>query len=318
MRRFLTVLLVALAAVALLAAPAFAKGKKKKKKKGAEEAPLPVGKLVVGKMECWNPPDFANLTDSTRAVQRSDALVYLQALVNGEIMNGDFRISNLEDLQYFETAFLGRPALLDDWLTTNLEKCKAVGEGKMPAADYLDYLSKIGRELESGECYKPLTYEYHNFMDVQASWQFRLHVCKGNKITLETTGEENGKYTVTDTGKYKENLYITADGMPVAGAGKYEKLKELPEGVTAEPAGDRGPVAEEPYGAVVMRFEHEDGSMTRFHVVGLAMEFTAPEHGFISFTVNDSQFYDNKFHDWKGGIDYLGLDIYPVETEESM
>ena len=128
MRRFLTVLLVAFAAVALLAAPAFAKPKKKKK--GAEEAPPPAGKMIVGKMECWNPPDFAKLTESQRRMQRSDALVYLQALVNGESMNGEFQIRNLEDLQYFETAFLGRPALLDDWLTTNLDMCKAVGQGR--------------------------------------------------------------------------------------------------------------------------------------------------------------------------------------------
>ncbi len=317
MRRFLTVLLVALAATALLVAPAFAKPGKNKKK-GKEEAPPPAGKMMVGKMECWNPPDFAKLTDTQRVMQRSDALVYLQALVKGEILNGDFQIKNLEDLQYFETAFLGRPALLDDWLTTNLEKCKAVGEGKMSASDYNFYLSQIGRELEAGECYKPLTYEYHNFMDVQSDWQYRLHVCKGNKIVLETTGAENGKYTVADTGKYKDTVYITADGMPVADAGKYDKMKELPEGVTAEPAGERGIVAEEPWGAVLMRFEYEDGSMTRYYRVGLHLEFEAPEHGFISFSVNDTQYYDNKFHDVKGAIDYLGLDIYPVEDEESM
>lgn len=316
MRRFLTLTLLALAVVALLAAPAFAK-KKKKKKKGEEEPP-PVGKLMVGKMECWNPPDFAKINESQRVLQRSDALVYLQELVNGQIMNGDFKIKDDEDLTYFETAFLGRPQLLDDWLTTNLDKCKAVGNGKMSASDYLQYLSDIGRELEAGECYKPLTYEYHNFMDVQASWQFRLHVCKGDKFLVETTGEDNGKYTVEDTGKYKNNLYITSDGMPVAGAGKFDKQKELPEGVVPEPAGDRGVVAEEPFGAVIMRFEHEDGSMTKFHLVGLAMEFEAPEHGFISFTVNDTQFYDNKFHDVRGAIDYLGIDIYPSEEEEKL
>ncbi len=317
MRRFLLILLVALAAVALMGAPAFAKKKKKKKKKG-EEAPPPVGLLEVGQMKCWNPPDFAKINESERVMQRSDALVYLQELVNGQILNGDFQIKDLEDLTYFETAFLGRPQLLDDWLTTNLEKCKAVGQGKMKASDYQYYLSQIGRELEAGECYKPLTYEYHNFMDVQASWQFRIHVCKGNKFLVETTGVENGKYTVADTGKYRENVYITADGMPVADAGIYDKKKELPEGVTMEVAGDRGVVPEEPWGAVVMRFEHEDGSMTKYHLVGNALEFEAPEHGFISFTVNDNQYYDNKFHDVRGAIDYLGLDIYPSEDEETL
>jgi hypothetical protein len=317
MRRFFLILLVVLATVALLAVPAFAKKKKKKKKKGEEEPP-PVGLMQVGKMQCWNPPDFAKINESNRVLQRSDALAYLQQLVNGEILDGDFQIKDLQDLEYFETAFFGRPQLLDDWLTTNLEKCKAVGGGKLSASDYLDYLSKIGRELEAGECYKPLTYEYHNFMDVQASWQFRLHVCKGDKFLVETTGVDNGKYTVSDTGKYRDNVYITADGMPVAAAGKYEKVKELPEDVIMEPAGDRGVVAEEPWGAVIMRFEHEDGSMTKYHLVGAALEFAAEEHGFVSFTVNDTQYYDNKFHDWKGGIDYVGIDIYPVETEEKL
>lgn len=314
MRRFSLILMLALIALALLATPAFAK--KKKKKKG-EVAPPPVGVVKVGKMDCYAPPDFAAMNNSNRRLARNDALQYLQQLVNGQILNGDFKIQNDENLILFETAFLGRPQLLDDWLATNFAMCSDVGKGKMKPSDYAAYLDGIGRELESGECYKPLDYEYHNFLDVQAGWQFRIHVCKGDRFLVETTTLENGKYTVADAGKPSKNVYMLADGNPLPGFGLYEKTDTLPEGVMAEPAGDRGPVPEEAWGALIMRVEAEDESNTKYIAVGLSHQFVATEHAFISFSINDNTYFDNKFHDVKGAIDYLGIDIYPPSDEDS-
>lgn len=297
-RRTLLVLLFVLLALALVAPAAFAKPKKKKKKKGQEEeAPPPVGEVMIGDWKCYGPPDFANMNLTQTRMARSDALVYLQEFTTGKVMEG-FKLEG-ESLSFFETAFLGRPALLDDWLQTNFDLCEAVGKGKKKPSEYLEYLSSIGRELEAGECYKPLDYEYHNFLDVQAEWQFRIHICAGNPILVEATGEENGQYTLTDTGNMNKNTFVTADGDP-----------NMPE------AGELGPVPELPHGALIMRFQAEDGSYTKYVTVGLSVEWTAPDHGYISFTINDLTYFDNKFRDLKGAIDYLGVDIYPPVGQE--
>lgn len=327
MRRFLVLIALVLSS-SLVAAPALAKkgkaaewaaekskkeGKKKKKKKGEEEAPPAVGPVQVGKFTCYAPPNWAAMTESQRRIARSEALEHLMGLVQGKVNDG-FAIKNEQDLTYFETAFYGRPQLLDDWAEDNWKRCKAVGEGKAKPSAYLSWISAQGAELEAGECYKPLDYEYHNFMEIQAGWQLRVHVCSGDKFLVEATGEENGKYTVADTGKYKDNVYVTATGQPVL-AGKYDGMSELPADVVAVPAGDLGLVPEEPLGALVMRFESEDGSYTKYFLVGQELEFEAPDHGFVSFAVNDTVYYDNRFHDIRGAIDYLGLDIYPPKND---
>jgi len=288
-------LLVACLALCVVATPAFAK-KKKKKKKGAEEPP-PVGEVVIGKWTCFGPPDFAAMSDGKRRAARGEALDYLQRFVTGKIMEG-FAIEGDEDLTYFETAFLGRPSLIDTWLAENFERCKAVAKGKTKPSAYLEYLSGIGREFEKGQCYKPLDYEYHNYLDIQSGWQFRIHVCSGDKVLIETTGEDNGKYTLEDTGKVKKNKYITSKGDP-----------DTPE------AGEAGLVADQPHGAVLLRYEAEDGSYTKYHPVGFAMEWEAPEHGFISFAINDTTYFNNAFHDGRGGIDFMGIDVYPAVDE---
>jgi len=296
-RRWFLVLALMLLAVCVVATPAFAKKKKKKKKKGEEEAPPPVGETMIGDWKCYGPPDFAAMNTSQIRMARSDALVYLQDFTTGKVMEG-FKLEG-EALTYFETAFLGRPALLDDWLAENFTWCQDVGKGKKKPSEYLAYLSALGRELEAGQCYKPLDYEYHNFMDIQAGWQFRIHICEGNSILIEATGEENGQYTIADTGKMADNTFMTAEGD-----------LNVPE------AGDLGPVPELPHGALIMRFEAEDGSFTKYYKVGLTTEFVAPQHGYISFTVNDLTYFDNKFRDIKGAIDYLGVDIYPPVDQD--
>jgi hypothetical protein len=297
-RRSLLLLVLLAAAPLLLPGGAGAAGKSKSKSKGKEPPPPPVGEVKSGDWTCYAPPDFAAMTESQRRSERSKAWSYLEKLAAGQLREG-FKIIDSEDLTYFETAFLGRPALLDGWLADNYKHCQAAAAGKESQDAYLSWFSKQGKELEAGECYRPLAYEYHNFMDIQAEWQFRLHACKDDQVLIEATGEENGKYTVTDTGDFKKNKYITASGDP-----------DLPQ------AGDAGVVPDMPLGALVMRFESEDGSYTRFYAVGHKLEWQAPDHGFISFQLNDTTYFDNKFHDLKGAIDYLGIDVYPAEKGE--
>lgn len=296
-QRRILFLLAAFSCFCLLSAPAFAGKKKKKRKKGEIEAP-PVGRVVVGDWTCYGPPDFAKMNNSTRRSARSDALDYLTELVNGQLQKG-FLLEG-DPLLLFETAFLGRPQLLDTWLASNLEQCRLAAAGKLSAVDYSSWMGEQARELEQGECYKPLTYELHDYIDIQTEWQLRLHICKGDSILIETTGEENGQFTLEDTGKPKKNKYITAAGDP-----------ERPE------AGDAGVVSDMPAGALVMRFEAEDESMTKYVLVGQGVSFKADQHGYISFSINDATYFNNVFRNIKGAKDYLSLDIYPPVTEQA-
>ncbi len=304
MRRFLTLGLFVLLSVALVATPAFAK-KKKKKKKGAEEAPPEPGAVFIGNFPCYRPPDFDKITStSERKRRRQEGYQVVDKLVTGVAADKSgavlemFKIED-DDYEYFETAFLGRPQLLDFWLAENFAKCTDVGKGKMKEAAYYDYLKQIGRELEANECYRPLDYEWHDFLDIATDWQRRVHVCKGDKMLIDATNEENGQYTINDTGKMADNVFITAAGDP-----------------NTPVAGEAGLVGEYPLGALLLRFEAEDGSYTKYYVIGMSMEFEGPDHGFLSFAINDTTYFDNKFRDIKGAVDYLGVDIYPEEKSK--
>lgn len=295
-KRIFLLVLCAFATLCLMAPAALAK---KKPKKGEEEAtPPPAGEVMIGQWKCYVSPNWATLSHSERLSARSRALVYLQDLTGGKVVQ-DFVMEG-ESLTQFENAFLGRPELVEEFLPANFERCKAVGEGRLQPAEYLEYLKSLGWELEQGQCHNPLTYEYHNFMDIQSDWQFKLHICKDDQILVEATGEANGQYTVQAKEKIKDNRYITAVGDP-----------EMPL------AGDAGLVSDLPLGALVMRFEAEDDSYTRFFLIGQHYEFKAPDHGYISFAVNDTTYFDNKFRDASGAIDYLGLDIYPPADQQN-
>jgi hypothetical protein len=287
---------VRLAAIALVAAfvvhPAFAAKKEKK------AAPPPVGEVKIGDWTCYRPPDFSNLNETQRRAERDKGYDFAWKLINGTSRT-DFKVDEQSDIDTFETAFLGRPVLLYTWLPENFERCKAVAEGKEAAASYKTWLANIGRELERNECRKPLSYEVHAFLDVQSEWQMRYHVCKGDKIRVEATGADNGQYTIEDKGKGKSK-YITVAGDP-----------DKPE------AGELGLVPEMPAGALVMRWEAEDASLTRYTLVGPRLEWEAPDHGFITFAVNDTTYFDNQFREERGAKDYVSVDIYPTREAGS-
>ena len=298
-RRTLLVILFTLIAVALVAPAAIAKPKKKKKKRGEEEVtPAPVGEVMIGEWKCYASPQWESLKNTDRLMARSDALNYLSQLVGGTKMEG-FALEG-ESLGEFENAFLGRAELVEEWLPVIFDKCKAVGEGKMEPSVFLEDLKTLGWKLEEGQCRNPLTFEYHNFMDIQSDWQFKLHICKDDQILVETTGEKNGQYTVQAKDRLRDSKFITA-------AGDVDMME----------AGEAGLVSDMPLGAMIMKFEAEDESSTKYFYVGTTLEFKAPEHGYVSFAINDNTYFDNKFRDASGAIDYLGLDIYPPADQEN-
>lgn len=275
-----------------VASPSFAA-----KKKSKEPPPPPVGEVKVGDWSCWAPTDFASLTESQRRIERQKGYDFAWKLISGDQRPG-FKVEDTQDLDYFETAFLGRPTLLDTWLPDNYKRCEAVGKGEATPESYLEWLSRIGRELEKGQCSRPFDYEVHQFLDVQTEWQARFHVCKGDKFALISTGTDMSQWQLVDAPKGQTPKFVGAAGDPATPA-----------------AGDLGVVGEAPWGALIMRFEYEDGSTTKYIVAGLAMDWEAPDHGFISFAINDNTYFDNKFREVKGVKDYLAITLTPAKSE---
>jgi len=289
MRRTGVMILVTLIAVALCAPVAHAKKKKKK-----EEAP----KIEPGTWydyhgtQCYNPPDFASeQNEPKRRMLRQNAMDEMMKLLKGEI--NEQIVVEERKIDAWETDFLGKPKAIEPFVAENLTECKKFADGELGLGAYVKWLAGGGKRATAGDCVNPLQYELHQNLTVQEGWQVRRHMCKDDQVLIETT--RDNKYTVADTGDYDTTPWITPEGDP-----------------TQPEAGPDYPCPQCPVGAVVYRFEFDDDSKeTLLGTLGPELEFKAPGHGYISFTVNDQTYYDNRFHEDKGVIDYLPLSIYP-------
>ncbi len=268
------------------------------KKKPKEEAPPPppqVGWVDMGKgLVCYNPPAFTGISEVQRRQSRQTAWNELTRLLQGEkISEISFRT---EEFEAFEVAFLGRPEKIEGFARRNWESCQQVANGSMSMSDYRYFLAQAPKEAQKGECQNPLMYELHDYLDIQKDWQVRRHMCAGDKVLLETT--ETSKYAVSEAPNPKQQKWITSMGDP-----------------TVPRAGEGYPCPECPLGALVVRFENEDSGEVSTQTMGASLEFTAPGNGYISFGVNDTTYFDNRFFEINGMKDYLAIDIFPPVRE---
>ena len=65
-------------------------------------------------------------------------------------------------------------------------------------------------------------------------------------------------------------------------------------------------------GMLIARYTTEQGLEMVFPV-GARWEWTAPEHGELSFRINDTTFYDNTWYKSGGLVDHTSIEISPVE-----
>lgn len=281
-------------AIACLLPPSAALAKKKK----GEPAPPPppkVGWIEAGKgVQCFNPPDFATATGEVQRRQmRQQAVDALRAIYQGGKVEG-VALSE-QDIEEFEVAFLGRPEKVEAFSRSAFEKCQEVGKGSLSASDFQYYLAKAPKDAMKGECTNPLMYQLHDYLSIQSDWQVRRHVCEGDKVLIEST--ETSKYTVADAGA-KGTKWINLLGDP-----------DVPQ------AGEGYFCPGCPLGALLIRFENEDTGEVQVQAMGSALEYTAPGNGYISFTINDTTYFDNRFYEKDGIKDYLSIGIYPPVRE---
>ncbi len=242
---------------------------KPKKQKGPPPPP-PVGwhREEGWKGDCYFPPAYDSLGEGERKIARQQALEAMKTQWLGTREDGVTFDANLVD--EVETVLLGRPANIEAVSRTNLEQCSAVMKGG-DAGGWLSYLSGLPAKLTAGECMQPLTYTVFDYLDIGRSWQRPIGLCKGDKARIIATVKD--KYRISDDGGW---INVEGNGEKAIGA-------EYPcniEGCSV--------------GMLVGKFVTDSGVETTFPIGG-EYTFTAPEHGTISISINDTVWYDNKW-----------------------
>ena len=66
-------------------------------------------------------------------------------------------------------------------------------------------------------------------------------------------------------------------------------------------------------GMLIMKFVGKATGFETIVPVGVSAVFTAPEDGEISYRINDTSFYDNKWHQSGSVIDHTAIEVSPAQ-----
>jgi hypothetical protein len=263
---------------------------KPKKAKGPPPPP-PVGwyKEEGWSGECFAPPDFEKLGEGDRKMERQKALEAMVAQWSGARdeavkMTG----TAAEDL---ETVLLGRPQMIEGVARQNRDLCVAFRKGG-DLGDWQSAIKALPAKLTVGECPSPpLTYTLFDYLDIGKSWQRPIGLCKGDKALITATVTD--KYRVADNAPW-----ITVEGDPSQ----------------PKPGGADWPCTVEGclVGMLVGKFVTEAGVELIFPI-GAEKVFVAPEHGTLSWSINDNVWYDNRFFKGKSIEDHTAVTVAPAE-----
>jgi hypothetical protein len=185
-----------------------------------------------------------------------------------------------------DTVLLGRPTNIEAISRGNLEQCIAVRKGGDIGA-WQSYLSALPAKLTAGECLQPLTYTLFDYLDIGKTWQRPIGLCKGDKAHIVASAKD--RYRTSDAGAW---ITVEGDGTKATSA-------EYPCNIE----GCMG-------GMLVGKFVTDSGVETVFPI-GTELLFVAPEHGTISFSINDTIWYDNKWFKSATIEDRTSLTIEP-------
>jgi len=261
-------------------APSTAEAKRKRRK-----GPPPAGWNTGddGQPDCYQPPIWSELNETERRIKRAEVLDEILAQWRGERSDGvSFDATVVERV---ETTLLGRPERIEEVVTQNSELCVAGNVGA-----WQSWVKGLRKALTVGECNQPLDYTMFDYLDIATDWQRPLPICKGNRVVIK--GSSNDRYRIQDDGPW-----INVDGDP----------NQLTTGADW-PCNMEGCKA----GMLIGKFVGESGTESIF-VVGTSTVFTAPEHGEISYRINDKVFYDNAWYKSGGLVDHTAIEVSPAQ-----
>ena len=278
-RKLLATLVACMALSLVFAASAEAK---KKKKKG----PPPVGwhESSEGQPQCYHPPQWDSFNEIDRRMKRSEgmdeALNQWRGLRNDGVSFGDDMIDAVE------TVLLGRPEKIEAFLIDNLARCE-----QGDAAGWEQWAKGLKAVLTAGECNHPLDYTMFDYLDIGSGWQRPLKICKGDQIIISGTVKD--LYRLSD-----DSPWINVSGDP-----------EQPTSGADAPCNLEGCMA----GMLIMKFVGKATGFETIVPVGQKAAFSAPEDGEVSYRINDTSFYDNKWHRSGSVMDHTAIEIRPAQ-----
>lgn len=258
-----------------------------KPKKNKAPPPPPVGwhREEGWAGDCYYPVDYTALGEGEKKMARQAALEEMKKQWEGAREDGVKFDANL--IEEVDITLLGRPTNIEAISRGNLEQCQKVRKGGDVGA-WQSYLSALPAKLTAGECIQPLTYTLFDYLDIGRTWQREVGLCKGDKAHVVASAKD--RYRISDTG-----AWMTVEGDPSQKA------------VGAEyPCNIEGCFV----GMLVGRFVTDTGIETVFPI-GTETTFVAPEHGIISFSINDTVWYDNKWFKSSTIEDRTSLTIEP-------
>ena len=257
---------------------------KRKKKRRKGEVPTGWVESDEGQPACYYAPVWGALNTIDRRMKRAETLDEILNQWRGQRSDGlDFGEDLIEEV---EITLLGRPEKIELFVAQNTEKCTAGNVGA-----WKGWAKGLEASLTAGECNQPLDYTMFDYLDIGNGWQRPLNICKGDRIKI--SGSSGDQYRLAD-----DSPWITIAGDP----------NQLTSG-SEWPCNLEGCLA----GMLVMRFVGKDSGIESIVPVGVRATFTAPEDGVISYRINDTTFFDNKWHISGSIIDHTSIKVSPAK-----
>ncbi len=259
----------------------------------APKAPVNTGPLLGWHAEegwpgaCYHPPDWEALEEMARRTGRQRALEDMKRQWLG--MRGDGVAFDPQAVEVLEVTLLGRPEHIEHVSLENLEHCRQAMTGG-DTGDWGAWLAGLHATLMAGECTRPFDYQLVQYMNIQGSWQERIHFCQGDVAVITAT--EGDRFRLRKGGPW-----INADGDPAAPATR-DSLPCTLEGCLE--------------GMLVGRFTSEDGVVNVFPI-GTSLRFVAPAHGYFSIAVNDDTLHDNTWRQKGAVVEHTTIIFTPGE-----
>ena len=245
-------------------------------------------KDLLWKGQCYYPPNFEKFAETERRMARQKTLEAMKSQWSGARDDGvAFDAVLIDDV---ETTLLGRPERIEDIVKKNLDFCKSVMGAGASTDAWQNWLRNVPGQLTAGECNNPVNYQLIQYLEVAKGWQQPIHFCKGDRVNIEAT---------------KNDMYRISESSPWINA----------EGDTAQRAtGPEYPCNIEGcfVGMLVARFV-TDGGVENVFPIGVGASFEAPEHGTLTWQVNDTTYYDNVFKSSGPITDHTTITVSPAE-----
>ena len=238
---------------------------------------------------CYHPSDYEKLNEIERMEAREIALSSILGQWSGNRADGVSFDSQL--IQDVETILLGQPKKIEDLSRQNLAVCSQVASGVNSIDSWNSWVGGLPSSLTEGECYTHFVDTIFDYLNIQTEYENSFPICEGDIVKI--SGSTRDQYRIIDNGPW-----INVEGdLNSASLGK----ENLPCNI--ENCYD---------GMLIMKFTSTEGTDT-IYPVGAELRFKAPEHGRITYGINDDTFYDNVWYQSGGLIDHSSVEISPTQ-----